>query len=560
MSLWLSVTTALAQEKSPVVIAYVTSWSKVIPDPSVMTHINYAFGKVNAAFDGIDIDNPARLKEIVALRNANPELKVLLSVGGWGAGGFSEMVSDEGNRKRFCRDAVRVIDEYDLDGIDIDWEYPGSSSAGIKSAPTDREDFSRLMRDLRDAIGSGKLLTLATSAGGEYYDFPAFIDAVDLVNVMTYDMAPAPGHHAPLYNSERFKGNSCDKSVRAHIRQGVPPEKLCLGMPFYGRGLAGSSNFVNYRDIEKTYHGRRMRDRDAGVPYIADESGNVILGYDDAESLSRKCRYAKDHRLAGVMYWDYDGDDADGTLSTTVCRVMSEPAKWYPRFRALVVHNRSVEPAHRQFDEDAMAYFRDLSVGDGMVFKYTDDFEDFNYGYLKTFDLVISLDDNPGHTSSQREAFEKYMENGGAWLGFHAAGFNIESTDWPWFLQFLGGGRFYRNSWPPLPAKVMIDGDDHPITKGMPGSYISPANEWYQWKPSPRENADIKVIASLSAENYPLGLKDEIPDGDTPVVWTNTRYNMVYMNFGHGPLNFSDATQNYLISNTLRWLVRHKYK
>ncbi len=234
----------------------------------------------------------------------------------------------------------------------------------------------------------------------------------------------------------------------------------------------------------------------------------------------------------------------------------SGPAKWFPRFRALVVHNPSVEPAHRQFDQNAIDYFKEMSVGDGMLFKYTTDFDDFNDEYLRTFDLIISLDDNPGHTPAQRKAFEKYMENGGAWLGFHAAGFNIESTDWPWFLQFFGGGQFYRNNWPPLPAKITIDDGNHEVTKGMPESYIAPANEWYQWKPSPRENPDITVIASLSPENYPIGLKDEIPGGDTPVVWTNTHYNMIYMNYGHGPLNFTDATQNYLISNAIRWLVR----
>lgn len=238
----------------------------------------------------------------------------------------------------------------------------------------------------------------------------------------------------------------------------------------------------------------------------------------------------------------------------------SGKGKWFPRFRALVVHNPSVEPAHRQFDQNAIDYFKDMAIGDGMMFKFTADFNDFDYDYLRTFDLVISLDDNPGHTPAQREAFERYMENGGAWLGFHAAGFNIESTGWPWFLRFLGGGQFYRNNWPPLPAKIDIDAHDHEVTKGMPDSYIAPANEWYQWKPSPRENPDIKVFASLSADNYPIGFKDEIPGGDTPVVWGNTRYNMIYMNYGHGPLNFTDATQNCLISNAIRWLVRKRYR
>lgn len=566
---------SIAQDAGNYVIAYVTSWSDVMPDPMTMTHINYAFGHVNDTFDGIRIDNQDRLKAIVSLRESNPDLKILLSVGGWGSGRFSEMVSSDQKRHDFCKGAQRVIAEFDLDGIDIDWEYPGSPGGGISYSANDKDNFSQLMHDLREAIGDDKLLTIATFAGGEFYAFPDFIDDVDFVNMMTYDMASAPGHHAPLFNSELFGGNSCDKSVKAHISQGVPPEKLCLGLPFYGRGVKGASNFVNYKDIESVKYSKKLRDAAAGVPYLVDSDGNVILGYDDAESLKLKCEYAKKQNLAGVMYWDYAGDDDSGTLRNAVkdamapksnVHVLSEDVdhrvelKWFPRFRALVVYNPTVEPAHRQFAQNAIDYFKDMSVGDGMIFKYTSDFDDFNYDYLRTFDMIISLDDNPGHTKAQREAFEKYMENGGAWLGFHAAGFNIESTNWDWFLQFFGGGQFYRNNWPPLPAKINIDDRNHEITKGMPESYIAPANEWYQWKPSPRENPDVRVIASLSTENYPIGLKDEIPDGDTPVVWSNTRYNMVYMNFGHGPLNFSEATQNYLISNAIRWLMREKYK
>jgi len=135
------------------------------------------------------------------------------------------------------------------------------------------------------------------------------------------------------------------------------------------------------------------------------------------------------------------------------------------------------------------------------------------------------------------------------------AAYNDKDTHWPWFVQFLGGAVFYTNSWPPMPAKLVIEDHTHPITKGLPESYIAPTNEWYQWKPSPRENKDVKVLASLSADNYPLGLKDIIPGGDTPVMWTNTKYRMVYMNIGHGSKIFMDATQNRIIVAGLRYVV-----
>ena len=122
-------------------------------------------------------------------------------------------------------------------------------------------------------------------------------------------------------------------------------------------------------------------------------------------------------------------------------------------------------------------------------------------------------------------------------------------------MDFLGGGVFWRNSWPAQPAKVIVDTHNHPVTKSLPDTFMSPINEWYQWKPSPRQNKDVKVLVSLSSDNYPLGLKDIIADGDFPVVWTNTKYRMIYMNMGHGTQTFLDATQNALFIEGLRWVV-----
>lgn len=235
------------------------------------------------------------------------------------------------------------------------------------------------------------------------------------------------------------------------------------------------------------------------------------------------------------------------------------PANWFPRFRVLIHHNRNVEEAHRQFAEDGIRFFSEMTIGDGLVVDVTDRIEDFNDEKLRTYHIVISLNDNPGHTAEQRAAFERYMEGGGAWLGFHAAGYNDSRTQWQWFVDFLGGAVFHRNNWPPQSAKLIVDDTSHPVTKGMPASYISPQNEWYQFKPSPRLRENVKVLVSLSRENYPIGFKDTVTDGDFPVVWSNTDYNMVYMNMGHGTRIFVDPTQNYLIYNALRWLMREQF-
>jgi len=226
----------------------------------------------------------------------------------------------------------------------------------------------------------------------------------------------------------------------------------------------------------------------------------------------------------------------------------------FPRFKALAFYSNHVEPAHVEFAHDAIRYFQDLTIGDGFVFDTSSSMADLNAEKLQDYSVIIMLNDFP-HSAEQRTAFEKYMRQGGGWLGFHVAAYNDRDTQWPWLLEFLGCGVFYRNNWPPMPAKLVVDVPAHPVTKGMPQSFISPENEWYQWQPSPRDNKDIQVLVTLSPDNYPLGLKDLVPDGDLPVVWTNSKYRMLYMNMGHGNRIFTDPAQNKLIIAGLRWVV-----
>jgi type 1 glutamine amidotransferase len=150
------------------------------------------------------------------------------------------------------------------------------------------------------------------------------------------------------------------------------------------------------------------------------------------------------------------------------------------------------------------------------------------------------------------------MEHGGGWIGFHVAAYNDKDTHWPWFVQFLGDAVFYTNNWPVLPAKLTIDDRAHPVTTGLPATYEAPANEWYLWKPSPRLNKDVRVLVTLDPHNYPLGKKDIITEGDLPVVWTNTKYRMLYINMGHGPLVYGDPVQNKLFENAILWLGNKK--
>jgi len=338
---------------SSVVLAYVTSWSSIMPDPDYVTHINYAFGHVNEKFNGVMINRPPhfgdnnnndgratsedRLRSIVALKKQKPSLKIILSIGGWGSGRFSEMAADETNRLAFAADCQRVVQEFGLDGIDMDWEYPTSSAAIISSSPEDTENFTLLMRDIRKAIGKDKLLTFASAANAGYVDFKAVEPYVDFVNIMTYDIVTdGSAHHAGLYRSELTgKGLSCEESVNAHVDAGIPINKLTLGMPFYGRGRDSLSNYIDYRYIINIdgalgFVDRKNRkivglgghtekwDEEAKVFYWVDTDDKLVLSYETPKSIAIKCEWLKQKGLLGAMYWDYAADNDDGTLRKAV--------------------------------------------------------------------------------------------------------------------------------------------------------------------------------------------------------------------------------------------------
>ena len=230
-----------------------------------------------------------------------------------------------------------------------------------------------------------------------------------------------------------------------------------------------------------------------------------------------------------------------------------------PRFRALLSYSEKVESAHVQFAEQGVEFFRRLNYGEGFYMDITTDINSYTYDRLKEYDVVVMFNDSPS-TPASRQAFQQYMENGGGWVGLHAAAYNDRNTQWPWFVEFLGGGVFYCNNWPPQPVKLELDTTSHPVTGNLPSSFIAPESEWYQWSPSPRVNPYVEVLASISPDNYPLGIKDVVSYGDWPVVWSNTKYRMVYLNMGHGDKEFGDATQNLLFVNAFRWVVSQSPK
>ena len=329
-------------------------------DASKLTHINYAFANVT---DGkVQFDNslnktsmkPEDINILTGLKKDNPELKVLVSVGGWAwSGNFSDAALTPASRLKFANSAAAFVKKYNLDGIDIDWEYPNQPGAGNKHRPEDTENFTLLLKAVRQALddmakkeGSGKhyLLTIASGADETYIENTRLGEAqkyLDFINIMTYDFYngwhKVTGHHSNLNPSALPDKdmNSCVNAVDLHLKAGVPADKLTLGIPFYGRKWTGVKSDENnglfqeassigmidpYRNIKPLVNKNgyvRYWDQKAKAPYLWNPEKKVFISYDDPESIALKIRFLKKKGLSGVMFWEYS-DDYKGELLNAV--------------------------------------------------------------------------------------------------------------------------------------------------------------------------------------------------------------------------------------------------
>lgn len=543
-----------ASRDSKVVAAYVTSWSEVMPDPQYMTHINYAFGHVNESFNGVKIDNEERLRQIVDLRKQKPELKVLLSIGGWGSGRFSEMAANDEYRRAFAADCDRVVKEFALDGIDIDWEYPTSSMANISSSPDDTENFTLLMQDIRAAIGNEKELTLATVASARYIDFKAILPSVDFVNIMAYDMASAPKHHSALYPSGHSGDITSDGAVTAHLKAGVPPSKLVMGMPFYGRGGDGYPSFQDYNKVGNTDTQYTEKwDEVAQVPYLADKNDTLVFGFENPRSLAIKCQYILDKDLLGGMYWDYSGDNEQGDLRRTVAEnLLGKPHK----AKVLVLTERGGQ--HGGFTDAGLRWLAAEGAKGNFSITEINNARNITEAYLSQFSLVIQLDFPPYTWPKEAEdAFVKYIEEGrGGWIGFHHATLLGEFDGypmWQWFSDFMGGVRFKNYIAPLADGTLIVEDKQHPVMKDVPASFVVPDDEWYTYDKSPRPN--VHVLANVDESSYTPA--SDIKMGDHPVVWVNEskKARNVYFQIGHSSKLYETEGFTTMFRNAINWTL-----
>jgi chitinase len=351
---------AHAQRSAPAtgdfrVVAYVANWSiPPVIHARKLTHINFAFARIDRS-GRVTFEPPASatgLKGLLALRDENPGLRILVSVGGWQAEGFSDAALTDASRNTFARSAVELLQAYGLDGIDLDWEYPGQGVAGIKYRPEDKQNFTSLVKTLREALdkesaaqgraGQQRYLLTIASADREYFDHTEMDKLqvwLDWINIMSYDffdsLTPTTGHHAGLYRSAAAAATdrNADASVKQHLAAGIPPNKLVLGVAFYGRAFAGVNALSNgrnqayerydavhsYAELVDRYIGKqgfvRYWDERAQAPYLWNATSRTFITYDDPRSIEIKARYVKDHRLGGMMFWELSQDRDDELLS-----------------------------------------------------------------------------------------------------------------------------------------------------------------------------------------------------------------------------------------------------
>ncbi|OYP38856.1 hypothetical protein CGZ80_01150 [Rhodopirellula sp. MGV] len=225
-----------------------------------------------------------------------------------------------------------------------------------------------------------------------------------------------------------------------------------------------------------------------------------------------------------------------------------------PSFKVIAFYTGTSDQAHISFVAEAKEWFAKMAKQHHFKFEHTNDWSRLTNDELSNRDLVVFWDTRP-ESPEQRKAFEEYMKSGGAWIGFHFAAFALTPSaypqDWDWYHnEFLGSGQYVSNTWRPTSAVLRVENSDHPVTKDLPETFDSSPNEWYRWELPLRENADIKVLVSIDPKSFPLGTGPKPHEiwhsGDYPVVWTNTRYRMLYLNMGHNDIDYANNSKRDL--------------
>lgn len=242
--------------------------------------------------------------------------------------------------------------------------------------------------------------------------------------------------------------------------------------------------------------------------------------------------------------------------------------------RILGLYHNYGDQAHISFIADVKKWLPKEAEANGWEYVHSRDWSKLNPDTLVKYRLVLFLDGRP-EEGAQRRAFEKYVKQGGAWIGFHFSAFALTPSaypdDWPWYQDtLLGCGSYKSNVWRAVPALLQKENSGHPVLRNLPDLFWSAPNEWYRWERDLRANPSIQILLSIDAASYPLGTGPkpyEIwQEGYYPVVWTNRQYRMLYVNMGHNDMDYGGTNlplshsfdvpeQAQLLHNALKWLM-----
>jgi len=344
-----------ANTEKPVIVAYVGGFRGNLTEnvnPMKLSHINYAFVDVegNRAFLRNEKTDTVNFRLLNELKKVNKDLKILISLGGWTwSKNFSDAVLSDTSNRNFSQSAVDIVAKHDLDGVDIDWEYPGMIGDSNVFRPEDKQNYTILFKNLREQLDSlgkttGKKYYVTTAVGGNVdYISTTEMDKVsqycDFINLMAYDFAGGndtlSNHHTGLYPSspEHSKYSSTDEGVKMFLNAGVPANKLVVGMGFYGKGweMESTDNNGLFRRTKKGTRGGgfgyikdslegkngfvKYWDDVAKSPYIFNAEKKIFISYDDERSIKEKTDYIKKNNLRGAMFWEYEDDPKENLLT-----------------------------------------------------------------------------------------------------------------------------------------------------------------------------------------------------------------------------------------------------
>jgi chitinase len=300
-----------------------------------LTHIIFSFGHLKGNRLSIDNANDTlTIQKLVALKSKNAQLKIILSLGGWGGcKNCSPVFAKAAGRNEFASSTKELLQYFKADGIDLDWEYPTiEGHPGHPYHTDDRPAFTALVKALRDSLGNDYEISFA--AGGfdkflqESVEWDKIMPLLDKVNLMSYDLvsgfSKVTGHHTPLFSTKDQK-QSADNAVRYLDSIGVPLEKLIIGGAFYARvwekvpninnGLYQSGtfkSFIGFNKFSQVLHKDSgyilYRDEAAQAPYAYNKSKGLFATFDDPVSIARKTRYVIEKGMGGIMFWELSID------------------------------------------------------------------------------------------------------------------------------------------------------------------------------------------------------------------------------------------------------------